>query len=452
MEDGSSGNHWLWAAFTVSLVGTAFFSAVETAFASLTEAQRKRMRERHADAARLVDNLLEQPELLFNSLVLGDILANAIAAVLGYSLLARLNAPMPWLGALAAMFALLYFWGEVIPKSVTLQQAPAAAVAAAPLLRVWLALTRAPVGAAEKIARWICDLATPAAWAKEATAHTRPSEDDYLELLEEAERCGLVLSDERTMIHRILNLGKKTVAAVMTPLPDMRTVDDTLTREQMAEALKRIKHARVPITHGSPDEIVGIINARDFLLFPASELDAVIELPAFVPETMSAARLLQTFQRSGHKTAIVVDEYGNTVGMVTMEDLIEEIVGEIEDEFDVKELLIQKVSDRSWLVHGKTPLDSFNESIGASLTSPGVETVGGWFVAQAGTLPKEGDRIVRDDLTFVAHRVGKNVVREILVERASPPQEPPAPPPRKRRKKSDAALQGQLPLNPPANP
>ncbi len=450
MEDGTGGFILLWGFFIASLLLSAFFSAVETAFSSLSEQQRQTMRQRNPEAAEWVDELLKQPQHFFNSLLFGNILVNTIASVLGFSIAALNDAPLPMLTAIVGMFALLYFWGEVVPKSIAVQQAPIIAAATVPLVKVWLALIRAPIGGAEKVARWICDLATPARWTQSAPA-ARPTEDEYLDLLEEAEKAGLVVSEERTMISRILSLSRKTLADIMTPLPDMQTVDDTLSREQIAEALKRIKHARVPVTHGSPDEIVGIINTRDFLLFPASELDAVIELPSFVPETMSAARLLQTFQRGGHKTAIIVDEYGNTVGMVTMEDIIEEVVGEIDDEFDVRELLVQKISDVSWLVHGKTHLDTLNESLGAALASPGVDTIGGWFVAQVGALPKENDKISRDELTFTAKRVGKNVVREILVERAPPPPAPP-PPARRKRKGDTKPQQGQLPLNPPKKP
>jgi putative hemolysin len=451
MEDGTGSYIALWGFFLVSLLLSAFFSAVETAFASLTDAQRQLLRKQQPDAAEWVDELLNEPQLFFNSLLFGNILVNTIAAVLGFCIAVLNAAPMPMLVATVAMFALLYFWGELIPKSIALQQAPAIAAATVPLVKLWLALIRAPIGGAEKIARWICDLATPAHWTASAPA-ARPTEDEYLDLLEEAEKAGLVVSEERTMISRILGLSRKTLADIMTPLPDMQTVDDTLPREQIADALKRIKHARVPVTHGSPDEIVGIINARDFLLFPASELDAVIELPSFVPETMSAARLLQTFQRGGHKTAIIVDEYGNTVGMVTMEDIIEEIVGEIDDEFDVKELLIQKLSDTAWLVHGKTHLDLLNETIGTTLAAAGVDTLGGWFVAQVGALPKEGDKITRDEWTFTAKRVGKNVIREILIERTPPPPsaEPPPPPPRKKRRGAAKPQQTQLPLDPPS--
>jgi putative hemolysin len=453
MEDGTGSHYLLWGTFLVGLVASAFFSAVETAFSSLTDPQRQKMRASNPDAAEWVDDLLQQPEPLFNSLLFGNILVNTIASVLGFSIAVQHDAPLPMLVAIVAMFALLYFWGEVIPKSIALQQAPVIAFAAAPLVKVWFALTCAPIRGAETIARWISDLATPAHWANPSTA-ARPTEDEYLDLLEEAEKAGLVVSEERTMISRILNLGKKSLADIMTPLPDMQTVDDTLPREQIAEALKRIKHARVPVTHGTPDEIVGIINARDFLLFPASELDAVIELPSFVPETMSAARLLQTFQRGGHKTAIVVDEYGNTVGMVTMEDIIEEIVGEIDDEFDVKELLIEKISDTAWLVHGKVHLEVLNETLGTALASPGVDTLSGWFIAQHGALPKEGDKITRDEFAFTARRVGKNTVREILIERIRqpPPPEPSVPPPRRKKRAPAKPQQTPLPLDPPPRP
>jgi CBS domain containing-hemolysin-like protein len=142
--------------------------------------------------------------------------------------------------------------------------------------------------------------------------------------------------------------------------------------------------------------------------------------------------------------AIAVDEYGDTAGVVTMEDLVEEIVGEIEDEFDVRELLIHQLDDHTWLLNGKARLDQINELLGTNLGLPGADTIGGWFLAQMGAFPKEGDRLKHENLVFMATRVGKNRVREILLDRAvaSLPTAPAAPkprPPRKRKAPRPAA-------------
>jgi putative hemolysin len=196
----------------------------------------------------------------------------------------------------------------------------------------------------------------------------------------------------------------------------MQCVDDAVTAEEMARALRRIKHRRVPIIHETPDTVEGILNVKEFLINPARELDEVVELPNFVPETMSVARLLRSFRKQEHPVAIVVDEYGGTQGMVTLEDILEEIVGEIEDEFDASEIMVQKLDGRRWLINGKAHLDLVNEQCGLSLQAPDVETIAGWMMALLGSLPREGEQVRFNEVRATARKVVKNRVHEVLLE------------------------------------
>jgi CBS domain containing-hemolysin-like protein len=206
------------------------------------------------------------------------------------------------------------------------------------------------------------------------------------------------------------------VKEIMTPRVDMQCVEDTLDRDQMAAALRQIKHRRVPIIHDTPDTVEGILNVKDFLIDPMRDLDAVVELPNFVPETMAVAQLLKNFRKQEHPVAIVVDEYGGTQGMVTLEDILEEIVGEIEDEFDAPELLVQKLEDGRFLLNGKASLDLVNEQCGLLLQAEDVETIAGWFIAQLGSLPREGQQITVGPLRLTARKVSRNRIREVLLQ------------------------------------
>jgi putative hemolysin len=240
--------------------------------------------------------------------------------------------------------------------------------------------------------------------------------DEYRTLLGVSERAGVVRKEERDMVNKILALEKMQVKEIMTPRVDMQCVDDELTPEQMVAALRRIKHRRVPIIHESPDTVEGLLNVKEFLINPQRELMDVVELPNFVPETMSVAKLLKSFRKQEHPVAMVVDEYGGTQGMVTLEDILEEIVGEIEDEFDVRETLIQKLDPRHFLIDGKARLELVNEACGVELQAPDVETIAGWLIAELGSLPKEGDCIQRDTFMVTARKVSKNRIREVLLE------------------------------------
>ena len=218
------------------------------------------------------------------------------------------------------------------------------------------------------------------------------------------------------MVNKILALDDMQVKEIMTPRVDVRCVEDTLDREQLVAALCRIKHRRVPIIHDSPDTIEGILNVKEFLINPQRELDEVVELPNFVPETMSVGKLLKSFRKQEHPVAIVVDEYGGTQGMVTLEDILEEIVGEITDEFDTSEVLVQRLDADHYLINGKARLEEVNEQCGLDLQAVDVETIAGWLIAQLGSLPKEGDRVTVGNVRVTARKVAKNRIREVLLE------------------------------------
>jgi putative hemolysin len=180
--------------------------------------------------------------------------------------------------------------------------------------------------------------------------------------------------------------------------------------------LRKFKHRRVPIIHDSADTVEGMLNVKEFLVDPHRELDEVVELPNFIPDTMSVGKLLKSFRKQEHPVAIVVDEYGGTQGMVTLEDILEEIVGEIEDEFDASEVMIQQLGDRRWLINGKARLEFVNSQCGLQLEAAGVETIAGWMIAQLGSLPKDGEHVQVAGVRITARKVVKNRVRELELE------------------------------------
>jgi putative hemolysin len=253
-------------------------------------------------------------------------------------------------------------------------------------------------------------------FASKKARGSEPTTDEYRTLLSVSEKAGIVRREERNMVNKILALDKMQVREVMTPRVDMQCIEDTLTPEQMADALRAIKHRRVPIIHDSPDTVEGILNVKEFLINPHRELDEVVELPNFIPDSMSVGKLLKSFRKQEHPVAIVVDEYGGTQGMVTLEDILEEIIGEIEDEFDTSEIMVQKLGDRRWLINGKARLELVNDQCNLRLKAAGVETIAGWMIAQLGSLPKESEQVRLDTLRATARKVIKNRVREVLLE------------------------------------
>ena len=318
------------------------------------------------------------------------------------------------------MTLLILLLGEVTPKAILIRRPEFFAPKLAPVINGFERGTRPVRRGFEALSELIVRRVEQ--WPYFAARRARdgaPTSDEYRTLLTASERAGIVRREERDMVHKILALDKMHVREIMTPRVDMQAVEDTLTPDAMAAALRQIKHRRVPIIHDSPDTVEGILNVKEFLVNPHRELDEVVELPNFIPDTMRVGKLLKTFRKQEHPVAIVVDEYGGTQGMVTLEDILEEIIGEIEDEFDTREILIQKLDPGHWLVNGKARLELVNAQCGVHLLAAGSETIAGWLIAQLGSLPKDGDEVRVDNVRVIACKVVKNRVREVMVEVAA---------------------------------
>ena len=261
---------------------------------------------------------------------------------------------------------------------------------------------------------------------------TLVSEEDIKALIETGEEQGVLDVTERDMIHSVFALGEKKVHEVMVPRPDITAIDVNTPPEQVLEAVVSAGHSRIPVYEGSPDEIIGVLYVKDLFRRLARGESVTIRpflRPAqFVPETKKVDELLREMQKDKVHIAIVVDEYGGTAGLVTIEDLVEEIVGEIRDEYDVDEELVLPVSDHEALMDARVPFSEVKETFG--LDDPDGEeefdTLGGYVTHELGRLPKVGETIQRNRVKFIVEsvdgrRIGRiRVIREpALIEQRS---------------------------------
>ncbi|HXI83775.1 MAG TPA: hemolysin family protein [Verrucomicrobiae bacterium] len=399
------------------LVLSAFFSGTEIALFSLSKLQLRRLRQEHPAQGQIISELLDQPHRLLSTILFGNTVANVAAAILGYSILQTLVPHHAEAVAVPIMTILILLCGEVTPKTLVIRSAEFFAVHLARPIRWTVVSTSQLRRTTEGVSAWIVQrIERLPYFSAQKVRSTAPTEDEYRTLLSASERAGVVRKEERHMVNKILALEKMQVKEIMTPRVDMQCVEDAFSQDEMVGALRRIKHRRVPIIHETPDTVEGILKVKDFLVNPLRGLDEVVELPNFVPETMSVAKLLKNFRKQEHPVAIVVDEYGGTQGMVTLEDVLEEIVGEIEDEFDKSEIMLQKLDEHRYLINGKARLELVNEQCGLALRAPDVETIAGWVIAQLGALPKEGEQVHFENVRVTARKVLKNRVGEVLLE------------------------------------
>jgi len=401
----------------VLLCLSAFFSGTEVALFSLSKLQLRRLRKEHPHRGQIISDLLDQPRRLLSTVLFGNTVVLIGAAILGYDLLQSLVPKRADALSVPVMTLMILLCGEVTPKALVIHRPDFFALRLAIPIRALERLTRHVRRVFEELSGKIVLLVErlPYFSARQARSGA-PTTDEYRTLVGASERAGIVRKEERDMVNKILTLEKMQVKEVMIPRVDMQCVEHSLAPEQMAEVLCRYKHRRVPIIRDSPDTVEGILNVKEFLIDPRQDLRDVVEPANFVPETMSVARLLRNFRRQEHPIVIVVDEHGGTQGMVTLEDVLEEIVGEIEDEFDPRETMIQKLDARHYLINGKARLEMVNEQFGLALSSPDVETIAGWMIAKSGSIPRDGDEVRADNVRAIARKVVRNRIREVLLE------------------------------------
>ena len=214
----------------------------------------------------------------------------------------------------------------------------------------------------------------------------------------------------------IVSLDQRTAKDVMKARSQMACIPDDLSIEEMIAAARKYKHRRLPIYDETPDTIVGILNTRALLFDPQTDLADAIEFPSFVPESMNLLQLLKSLQRQQRGLAIVLDEFGGTAGIVTMEDILEEMIGEIRGESDAQGFVIEKLSDGKWRVNGTARIADFRREFPAIGEVENAETLGGLLVDLLGVVPNVGESTTFRGLRFTAQAVDERRVRELLVE------------------------------------
>jgi CBS domain containing-hemolysin-like protein len=234
-------------------------------------------------------------------------------------------------------------------------------------------------------------------------------------------REGVVDRTEREMIHKVFELEDTLVREVMVPRPDMFCLDLATSPADILPLLREQLHSRVPVFEETVDQIVGVLYTKDLLPYlrglPVDfDLRSRLHPPYFVPESKRADALLREFQAKKLHLAIVVDEYGGTAGLVTLEDLLEELVGEIRDEFDEEERLIQKVDAATYRVSGKLPIDELNAATGLNLPNESFDTVGGWVLDLFGRVPHRGEKAQTGEVSVAVEKVHRTRVVEVLVK------------------------------------
>jgi putative hemolysin len=406
---------WLIAVILLVLAAaSALFSAIETAFFSLQPLQLRRLRTQNPRLADRLSRLLENPRRVLSALLLADALVNVPLIVLSlYGLREMTRLPVPfWLEAVV-IFGLIAIICDLGPKVIALGEPYRLAKVGVRVVGVLLPALDPVSRVLQLWSERVADLLTPARVQSNAPL----SEEELETLVQLSAEEGILEATESEIIREILKLGDKNARDCMTPRVDLFAIPDNLTNEEVMERLRGGRHHRAPVYGETTDDIVGTLEVTRFFLHPEEHYTEQMFPPSFVPETMKALELLKSFIKHPQGMAVIVDEFGGTEGVVTLRDIIEEIISDAVPSGE-QELYIEPVGEGRVIAAGRTRLDDLAE-LGFNLEEDGVDTIGGLIFNRTGSVPRVGTSLEINDVEVQVRRSSRRGVEEVMLVKAA---------------------------------
>lgn len=401
------------------LAACTFFSLSETAIFSLQTVDRESLREDPRVGAR-VTQLLEHPRRLLATLLIGNELSNVGLSTAMASILLAVAPQYPWLNVVVVAPILILF-GDVLPKTVGLRYArPVVERVSAPLY-TWFQLVRP--------ARWALtgavDLILRTMGARPDPEDEGLREEQLRTLIDQGTETGVIQPMEQEIIHRVFEFGDLPVSRLMTPRPDIFSRSITTPWPDLLSALQEARYSRVPLWQGNPDNIVGVLLVKDLLRLrngsPPNprQVRKMLHDALFVPPTKPAQDLLREFRAQNRHMAIVVNEHGMVDGLVTLDDLLTQLVGDLHDESDGEEVQVSQIQPNLWVVRGNMDVEDFGRAFEVDLPEGDWTTLGGFVFHLLGRTPEKGLEAAWESLRFLVSGVDGRRITEVTVSRRS---------------------------------
>ena len=406
----------------VLLVLSAFFSSCETAFSAAGPMKLRALADDGDKGAQRVLDILEKYPKFLSMVLIGNNLVNISASALMTTIAASTGVGWAVSAGTGLLTLLVLLFGEIIPKTWAKLNAEKIVVAYAPVVSFLMFVLTPVIFVIEKIA-FVFMLIFGIDPRKKSSPIT---EGELRTVVDASQEEGVIEKEEREMINNVVDFGDAYCRDIMIPRIDMVMVEDVATYDEVRKIFKKNMYTRIPVYHEDTDNVVGVINMKEFLLLEEQEKanfkpSDIMREPFYTYEYKKTSDLLIELRSAGTALAMVLNEYGATEGMITMEDLLEEIVGEIRDEFDEDEKSwIQKRAENVYLLPGNMKLDDINDSLGCQLESEDYDTIGGLLIEKLDDrLPERGEQVVLDsgDILIVK-RVSSNRVTEVILKLA----------------------------------
>ncbi len=408
----------------ILLLLSAFFSSAETALTTVNKIRMRTLSESGNKKADRVLRITEDSGKMLSAILIGNNIVNLSASSLATSLAIK------HLGSVGAGIAtgiltfLILIFGEISPKTLATIHADSMSLKISGIIEVLMLLLTPVIFVINKLAMGFLFLlrVDPHAGKKAMT------EEELRTIVDVSQETGVIEDEERDMIHNLFDFGDSLAKEIMIPRIDMTSASVDATYDEILQIFQEDKYTRLPIYEENPDNVVGILNMKDLLLCNDKEQFSIrshMREPYYTFEHKNTADLFLEMRQSSIALAIVLDEYGATAGLITLEDLLEEIVGEIRDEYDTDEIdAITKISDREYYVLGSTNIDDVNDELGLGLTSQDYDTLGGYCLELLDHLPERNEIVLADDNTlFRIDRIRKNRIERVYIKLPEAPAE-----------------------------
>ncbi|WP_099190776.1 HlyC/CorC family transporter [Tepidibacter mesophilus] len=405
----------LWQFFILFiLLGiSSFFSASETALMSLSKIKIRHMKEENVKGADVVSKLIENPNKLLGAILVGNNVVNIGASAIATSLFIGLFKENGAVIATAFMTILVLIFGEITPKSLAAQNSESVSLKVSKIISIVVVMLSPIVFVFNYLSKFIITL-----FGGNPDAH-QPfiTEEELRTMVDVSHEEGVLEVEEKEMIQNVFEFGDLQAKDAMIQRTDVVGIDVEDTYDEIVEKFQQDHFSRMPIYEESIDDIIGILNVKD-LAFVDKDRDTFdirkyMRDPYYTFEFKKITELFQEMRQEKVHMAIVLDEYGGTAGIITIEDLIEEIVGDIEDEYDEEDDEIKIVNENEYIIDGSTRINIVNETIGTDIESEEFESIGGVLIGKLGRLPEEGEEVKFDNTKFIVESLDKNRIKSI---------------------------------------
>lgn len=401
-------------ALIILVLLSAFFSSAETSLTTVNRVRLKTLAEEGNRRAKTALEVLDKYGKMLSAILIGNNIVNLSASALATTLAIHIHFTVGIATAILTVVILIF--GEIVPKNMAMINSEKMALLYASMISGLMKLLTPLIFVIDSLAKGIMKL-----FRVDADKKTAMTENELRTYVEVGHEDGVIESEEREMIYNVFDFGDAVAKDVMIPRIDMVTVDKEATYEEVMEVFKDCMYTRIPVFEEDKDNIIGLINIKDFILVEDKakfKISDILRQAYYTYEFKKTADLLVEMRQKCFNVAFVLNEYGGTAGMITLEDLLEEIVGEIRDEYDSdEEQLIQKMQDRTYLVEGSMKLSDINDELGTDLQSEDYDSIGGLIIEHLDRVPEDGAQIITDQgIRLQVQGVSQNRILKVIME------------------------------------